>query len=254
MTKKCKSFIFIINGSNGVGKDTFIDKLRDELRDYEYLNISSIDVVKNMLRKNEIWDGQKDEKGRQLLAEVKAAINKYSDFINTDIVMRVGRWRPRTMMNSIAFIHVREPEQIEILSHRLESAFGEFSMVGTILIKRSSAEATANNDADMNVENYKYDIVLEDKNDEFKSAVNNLTGLIRMINPTSIPHEEKEPKPFELKNDVVKRHVDLTVPETDTKVVDVCDLMRPEDKAEMDKLRENTDVLIPVDADGNPLI
>lgn len=254
MTKRCKSFIFIINGSNGVGKDTFIDKVRDELRDYEYLNISAIDVVKNMLRKNEIWDGQKDEKGRRLLAEVKAAINKYSDFINTDIIMRVGRWRPRTMMNSIAFIHVREPEQIEILSQRLESAFGEFSMVGTILIKRASAEAAANNDADMNVENYKYDIVLEDKNDEFKSAVDNLTGLIRMINPTSIPHEEKEPKPFELKNDVVKRHVDLTVPETDTKVVDVCDLMRPEDKAEMDKLRENTDVLIPVDADGNPLI
>ena len=253
MTKKCKSFIFIINGSNGVGKDTFIDKLRDELRDYEYLNISAIDVVKNMLRKNEIWDGQKDEKGRRLLAEVKAAINKYSDFINNDIIMRVGRWRPRTMMNSIAFIHVREPEQIEILSHRLESAFGEFSMVGTILIKRASAEATANNDADMNVENYKYDIVLEDKNDEFKSAVNNLTGLIRMINPTSIPHEEKEPKPFELKNDVVKRHVELTVPETDTKVVDMCDLMRPEDKAEMDKLRESADVLLPVDSNGNPL-
>ena len=223
MTKKCKSFIFIINGSNGVGKDTFIDKLRYELRDYEYLNISSIDVVKNMLRKNEIWDGQKDEKGRQLLAEVKAAINKYSDFINTDIIMRVGRWRPRTMMNSIAFIHVREPEQIEILSQRLESAFGEFSMVGTILIKRASAEAAANNDADMNVENYKYDIVLEDKNDEFKSAVNNLAGLIRMINPTSIPHEEE------------------------------VSAMIPEDKAEIDKIRESTDALIPVDADGNPL-
>lgn len=223
MTKKCKSFIFIINGSNGVGKDTFIDKLRDELRDYEYLNISSIDVVKNMLRKNEIWDGQKDERGRQLLAEVKAAINKYSDFINTDIIMRVGRWRPRTMMNSIAFIHVREPEQIEILSQRLESAFGEFSMVGTILIKRASAEAAANNDADMNVENYKYDIVLEDKNDEFKSAVNNLTGLIRMINPTSIPHEEEVP------------------------------VMSPEDKAEIDKIRESADVLIPVDANSNPL-
>ena len=222
MTKKCKSFIFIINGSNGVGKDTFIDKLRDELRDYEYLNISSIDVVKNMLRKNEIWDGQKDEKGRQLLAEVKAAINKYSDFINTDIIMRVGRWRPRTMMNSIAFIHVREPEQIEILSQRLESAFGEFSMVGTILIKRASAEAAANNDADMNVENYKYDIVLEDKNDEFKSAVNNLSGLIRMINPTSIPHDEE------------------------------VSTMSQEDKAEMDKLRESTDTLIPVDANNNP--
>lgn len=223
MTKRCKSFIFIINGSNGVGKDTFIDKLRDELRDYEYLNISSIDVVKNMLRKNEIWDGQKDEKGRQLLAEVKAAINKYSDFINTDIIMRVGRWRPRTMMNSIAFIHVREPEQIDILSRRLESAFGEFSMVGTILIKRASAEAAANNDADMNVENYKYDIVLEDKNDEFKSAVNNLTGLIRMINPTSIPHEEE------------------------------VSAMSPEDKAEIDKIRESTDTLIPVDSNGNPL-
>jgi len=223
MTKKCKSFIFIINGSNGVGKDTFIDKFRDELRDYEYLNISSIDVVKNMLRKNEIWDGQKDEKGRQLLAEVKAAINKYSDFINTDIIMRVGRWRPRTMMNSIAFIHVREPEQIGILSQRLESAFGEFSMVGTILIKRASAEAAANNDADMNVENYKYDIVLEDKNDEFKSAVNNLTGLIRMINPTSIPHEEE------------------------------VSAMSPEDKAEIDKIRESADALLPADPSGNPL-
>ena len=223
MTKKCKSFIFIINGSNGVGKDTFIDKLRDELRDYEYLNISSIDVVKNMLRKNEIWDGQKDEKGRQLLAEVKAAINKYSDFINTDIIMRVGRWRPRTMMNSIAFIHVREPEQIEILSQRLESAFGEFSMVGTILIKRASAEAVANNDADMNVENYKYDIVLEDKNDEFKSAVNNLTGLIRMINPTSIPHEEE------------------------------VSAMSPEDKAEIDKIRESENVLFPADSNEGPI-
>ena len=223
MSKKCRSFIFIINGSNGVDKDTFIDKLKDELRDYEYLNISSIDVVKNMLRKNEIWDGKKDERGRQLLADVKSAINKYSDFINDDLITRIVRWKPRTLMNSIVFIHVREPEQIEILSHRLESAFGEFSMVGTILIKRASAEAAANNDADMNVENYKYDIVLEDKDDEFKSAVNNLSGLIRMINPTSIPHEEE------------------------------VSAMRPEDKAEIDNLRESEDVLIPADSNGNPL-
>lgn len=192
MSKHCKSFIFIINGSNGVGKDTFIEKLKERLDNYEFLNISSIDSVKRMLMKSGVWDGKKDEKGRQLLADVKTAICRYSDFINTDLITTIGRWKPRLLRNSITFIHIREPEQIEIMTKRLEALYGEYSMVGTILIKRASAEAVADTEADKNVENYKYDIIYEDKDDNFEAAVNNMIGLINMINPQSSNMNNKE--------------------------------------------------------------
>ena len=58
--------IFIINGSGGVGKDTFVELVSTELNDmlkkfHTVINFSSVDRVKEIAR--EIgWEGEKLEK------------------------------------------------------------------------------------------------------------------------------------------------------------------------------------------------
>lgn len=67
--------IFIINGSGGVGKDTFVKFISDELNDimkkfHTVVNFSSVDKVKDITR--EIgWNGKKTEKDRKFLLILK---------------------------------------------------------------------------------------------------------------------------------------------------------------------------------------
>ena len=61
--------IFIINGSGGVGKDTFVGLVSTQLNDmlkkfHTVINFSSVDKVKEIAK--EIgWDGKKTEKNRK---------------------------------------------------------------------------------------------------------------------------------------------------------------------------------------------
>lgn len=63
--------IFIINGSGGVGKDTFVELVSTELNDrlkkfHTVLNFSSVDKVKEIAK--EIgWDGKKNRKKQKVL-------------------------------------------------------------------------------------------------------------------------------------------------------------------------------------------
>lgn len=68
--------IFVINGSGGVGKDTFVELVSVELNDklkrfHTVVNFSSVDKVKEIAR--EIgWDGRKTEKDRKFLSDLKS--------------------------------------------------------------------------------------------------------------------------------------------------------------------------------------
>ena len=66
--------IIVINGTGGAGKDTFVDVLKSKsyVKDYFIYNYSTIDRIKTIAEQCG-WDGKKDEKGRQLLSDLKDA-------------------------------------------------------------------------------------------------------------------------------------------------------------------------------------
>ena len=71
----------IMNGSGGIGKDTFIDFIDDFMEKDEYLyNISSVDKVKEAA---EIlgWEGGKTDEDRIFLHELKQAAVKYNNSV-----------------------------------------------------------------------------------------------------------------------------------------------------------------------------
>lgn len=153
--------VFIINGSGGVGKDTFVCLVGNHI---DIMNFSSVDKVKEIA---EVigWTGKKTEKDRKFLSDLKLLCtnyndmplnsmkNKYKEFIRTNI--------------PILFLHIREPEEIE----KAKNIFN----AKTILVKRDSVRHITSNMADENVYNYDYDIVIDNSGtlEDLKEKVKN---------------------------------------------------------------------------------
>ena len=163
-------FIFVINGSNGSGKDTFVDFVRD--RGFhsdpavDVSNISSIDIIKGMAKKYG-WDGEKDEKGRELLQKLKEVWDNYNSLTQTSIFTKTKSWYNRGNFGgslSILFVHIREPEKIGAFIKSCDKYFSD-AMIGSVLVK-SKRTPVANNPSDMGVNQYKYDIYIDNDGTE----------------------------------------------------------------------------------------
>jgi hypothetical protein len=143
--------VFIINGSGGAGKDTFISLL-----DYKALvmNFSSVDKVKEVA-KIIGWNGAKTEKDRKFLSDLKQLCTNYND-----MPLNSMKEKYKNFLGTNAhflFLHIREPEEIE----RAKEVFN----AKTILIKRDSIKHIVSNMSDGNVYNYDYDIVINNNGD-----------------------------------------------------------------------------------------
>lgn len=151
--------VVIINGSNGVGKDTFIDLCKESKIPNKGViwNISTVDKVKTAA-KILGWNGEKDEASRAALHEIKMISNKYFDSSFLYVRKHVDN---QLFDNDIMFVHCREPEEITRFKKELTS---ESVKVLTLLIKREDS-SIANNYADQSVNNYEYDIVIENNKD-----------------------------------------------------------------------------------------
>ena len=138
--------VFIVNGSGGVGKDTFISFI-----DYRttVVNFSSVDKIKD-IAKMIGWDGGKTEKDRKFLSDLKLLCTSYNDMPFNSMK---NKYESFLKTNAhFLFLHIREPNEIE----RAKNAFN----AKTILVKRESVKHITSNMADENVYNYKYDIVI----------------------------------------------------------------------------------------------
>lgn len=149
--------IFIINGSAGVGKDTFVDTVERVLeninKDYWVENYSSVTRVKE-IAKSCGWNGTKTEKDRKFLSDLKLLLTEYNDLPFKDLGYVVEGFLHDGFENSkMLFLHIREPEEIV----KAEKAFN----AKTILIKRDSVVHITSNMGDENVYNYDYDIIVE---------------------------------------------------------------------------------------------
>lgn len=158
-------FVFIINGHNGAGKDEFVKQFIDASKlngnHYKVSNVSTIDPIRKMICIPNLWDGIKNEASRQLMHDIKEAVDKYNNFTTVSAALKVNTFKLASpMVRTVSFVHCREPEKIRQLIDYLEEKYKDTFMIGTILVRRDS-DNIAGNKADQNVENFKYDIIVD---------------------------------------------------------------------------------------------
>ena len=140
--------IFIINGSGGVGKDTFCEKC-GHYTDVKV--VSSIDLVKHFATEMG-WSGHKTPRDRRFLSDLKDLLTAYNDLPFKDIKQKVNEFKQDTD-NMFLFIHIREPEEIE----RAKKEFGAH----TVLVVNDNVLGIYSNHADGRVLEYDYDVVID---------------------------------------------------------------------------------------------
>ena len=137
--------IIIINGSGGVGKDTFVE-FCSEFTGVK--NISSVDKVKEAAKILVNWNGEKDDKSRKLLVDLKQLSIDYNDFPMQYIKKEAEEfWANQEQ--KLMFVHIREISEIEKVKKMLNAK--------TLLITSTRIEKILTNVSDANVEKYAYD-------------------------------------------------------------------------------------------------
>lgn len=165
--------IFIINGSGGVGKDTFVELVSMELNDklkrfHTVVNFSSVDKVKEIAK--EIgWNGEKSEKDRKFLSDLKILTSNYCDMPFVSMKKKVDEFM-KDEDSVFLFLHIREPKEIS----RVSKEFG----AKTILVKSDRVKQITTNMADRNVFDYNYDLLIDNSGtkEDLKEIAKNFIG------------------------------------------------------------------------------
>lgn len=189
MEKPIKKII-IINGSGGVGKDAFAKRVIEEtinlakrivpVENEDYCvnpeifyridnittnNISTIDCVKNIAKMFD-WNGEKSEKDRKMLSDLKDLMTVYNDYPFKRVTAQITDWlrydktRPNDMYDhSFLFVHCREPKEID----RIKNQFPNDTF--TLLVQNPKVAKVTGNHADREVENYNYDFTVVNDSD-----------------------------------------------------------------------------------------
>jgi hypothetical protein len=140
--------VYLINGVGGVGKDSFCSFCSEYI---STLNISSVDKIKEAARILG-WNGDKDEKSRKFLADLKYLSTDYNNNPYEYIKRTIEYFRRDDTPYGLMFIHVREPNEIHKIKTELNCE--------TILVRNKNVRPITSNTADANVENYEYDYVI----------------------------------------------------------------------------------------------
>ena len=141
--------IIIINGSGGVGKDTFIELCSNFTN---VKNISSVDKVKEAAAILAGWNGEKDEKARKFLSDLKQLSIDYNDYPLVYIKNQAKEFESNDMQ-TIMFVHVREISEIEKVKEAVNAK--------TLLITNKRVEKIETNKSDANVDKFTYDYYIE---------------------------------------------------------------------------------------------
>lgn len=159
-------YIFVTNGMARSGKDTFAALMNEFVSTKKY---SSIDYIKEIAKLCG-WNGQKNEKSRKFLSDLKVLTSQYNDLPFKRIQKQINEFNKDEKYN-VLLIDIREPEEIRKLCNKYKD-------VKTILIKRNSVKTITSNMADAGVFDYDYDFVIENNGtvDEFKSTVKRFVG------------------------------------------------------------------------------
>lgn len=140
--------VVVINGSGGVGKDTFVEFCSKYAN---VKNISSVDKVKEAAKVLVGWDGSKDDKSRKLLVDLKKLSIDYNNYPMTYIREQIEEFN-QNEDEDIMFIHIREISEIEKVKDEMDAK--------TLLITSNRVEKITSNTSDANVDKYDYDFYI----------------------------------------------------------------------------------------------
>lgn len=139
--------VFIINGPAGSGKDTFVSMVSSIVPS---VNHSSVELVKEAA-KILGWKGEKTDKDRKFLADLK--------FLSSEYSAENRRWMVKKYIDffednihQFLFFHIREIDEIRVMRELLDAQ--------TILIIRDGVSPNLSNAADANVLDYGYDFTI----------------------------------------------------------------------------------------------
>jgi len=141
--------IVVVNGFPLSGKDEFVKFciLYLKTKSIKGYNKSSVDKVKK-IAKEMGWDGNKDPKSRKYLSDIKDLYTWYCDGPTKDIIDFSEN------NDGIIFFHCREPKEIEkLVNKKIDTK--------TLLIRRFEYTTCDTNHADIYVEEYSYDYIIE---------------------------------------------------------------------------------------------
>lgn len=140
--------VIIINGTGGSGKDTFVRFCSEFAK---VTNISSVDKVKEAAKILVGWNGEKNEKARKLLVDLKQLSIKYNDYPTKYIQEQYKIFEKND--SQYLFIHIREIEEIEKIKKLLNAK--------TLLVLNPRVALITSNSSDANVYKYEYDYKIE---------------------------------------------------------------------------------------------
>lgn len=142
--------IFIINGPECAGKDTFVKMIQDigHYNAYAIYNASTVDCVKNIAYSFG-WKGEKTDRDRKMLSDLKDLLTQWNDIPYKSIRNTIEKIKNKY---EAIFIHCREPEEIErfVQDYHALTIFVDRGIVGNY-----------GNHADDNCRNYDYDIIID---------------------------------------------------------------------------------------------
>ena len=143
-----KKLVIAINGRGGVGKDTLCDFAA---KHFAVCNLSSIMPVKELAAQCG-WSGEKTDRARRFLSDLKALLIDYNDY---PTVWAKARYEEFLASDAqIMFMHIREGEEITKFVRATDG------MAKTLLVrpgKRDEGRAVYGNVSDDCVEQYAYD-------------------------------------------------------------------------------------------------
>lgn len=168
--------IIVINGSGGVGKDTFVELCGKYAKVH---NVSTIDMV------NEAslllgCDSAKTERNRAFKSDLKLLADKYYGHSLAYITDQINEFLLHSN-DEVLFIHCREPENIKAIVDMCDAI--------TIIVKNKNVPNIISNMADANVENYTYDYTIQNYGsiDDLDSVAE---SFIKHLNEPKITIEE----------------------------------------------------------------
>lgn len=168
--------VIVVNGKGGVGKDTLCDAVN---KVYNCRMISSIDPIKQAA-KIVGWDGQKDQRSRLFLSDLKRLVTEYNDYTNTYLVEKYEEFM-KDDHTDILFVCIREAKSIDKFKASVDTD------VDTLLIKRPEIDYDIiGNISDDKVFGYDYDYVFFNSLSLEEERRNFILFISEIVNGTAV--------------------------------------------------------------------
>lgn len=155
--------VVIVNGFPRSGKDETVKQTVIHLRDMgiNAAQFSSIDPFRHAVEALGLDPHKKTPAMRALLSEWKASADKHFDFSTQQVANQCRATfnaNNGSLLNErVAFTFIREPHNIAKLKEALKH---DEMVVLAVLVKSDRSETVDSNTSDTDVENYEYDVVI----------------------------------------------------------------------------------------------